>query len=279
MVREYKNPVREGLPSKIYFLAYGKKISGYGIAKRIYGKKYPPTAKTYGWLNILSAKKIVKKRKKGYISNAKPLLAEIEKLLEKNTNTKLSNFEKEIVLSIIDSQEFRTYVESFYEIEDLSSDFDAVKELVYMLCIVLSGVLIPKVMIHKKIIEPKNIEEFHESLIQFRKKYKQNLVSKRNIKTTKKDMGKLKNAVTNLMNVPEISILDKNNITKLIDFNKFGIFFISFAIPTEILLHLTDLSMQQKQMAYFTFNIMQQKNILSELGITLNKKFDKEVGD
>jgi len=144
---------------------------------------------------------------------------------------------------------------------------------------VLSGVLIPKVMIHKKIIEPKNIEEFHESLIQFRKKYKQNLVSKRNIKTTKKDMGKLKNAVTNLMNVPEISILDKNNITKLIDFNKFGIFFISFAIPTEILLHLTDLSMQQKQMAYFTFNIMQQKNILSELGITLNKKFDKEVGD
>ena len=53
MPKKITNPLRSGLPSKIYFLAYSKPISGYQIAKEIYSRDYPPTSKIYNWTKKL----------------------------------------------------------------------------------------------------------------------------------------------------------------------------------------------------------------------------------
>ena len=45
MPRKIENPLMEGLPAKIYFIAFIDPDSGYKIAEKIYG--YPRTAKIY----------------------------------------------------------------------------------------------------------------------------------------------------------------------------------------------------------------------------------------
>ena len=51
MPKIIRNPLREGLSSKIYLLAYNGPITGYKIAEKINGKSVgsvPQTAKIYG---------------------------------------------------------------------------------------------------------------------------------------------------------------------------------------------------------------------------------------
>lgn len=137
MPKRITNPLRSGLPSKIYLVAYGKPISGYEIARRVYGTtpapgeraRVPPTAKVYGWLKKLERGGLIKKLDKGYLSQAAPLIDEIEKTLEVHTAKGLTILEKKILIKILDSKEFRSYVNDRTNKIDLKEDIDAAREL------------------------------------------------------------------------------------------------------------------------------------------------------
>ena len=90
MPKRITNPLRAGLPSKIYYLAYSGPITGYEMAKTIYGIKplaIPPTAKIYEWTKKLKAQRILSETEHGLVSNVEPLLNEIESTLKKKGNT------------------------------------------------------------------------------------------------------------------------------------------------------------------------------------------------
>jgi hypothetical protein len=137
MPKKITNPLRSGLPSKIYLAAYGKPISGYEIAQRVYGitsapserAQIPPTAKIYGWLKKLEKDGLVKKLDGGYLSHATPLISEIEKTLEVHTAKGLTAVEKKILIKILDSGEFRSYVGERTSKIDLRGDVDAAREI------------------------------------------------------------------------------------------------------------------------------------------------------
>ncbi|MDI6820533.1 MAG: hypothetical protein QMC89_06505 [Candidatus Hodarchaeaceae archaeon] len=141
MQKKITNPLRSGLPSKIYLAAYGKPISGYEIARRVYGiapapgklAQIPPTAKVYGWLKKLEKDGLVKKLDEGYLSQAAPLINEIEKTLEVHTAKGLTTLEKKILIKILDSKEFRSCVGNRTNKIDLKEDVDAARELTDLL--------------------------------------------------------------------------------------------------------------------------------------------------
>jgi hypothetical protein len=97
------NPIREGLPSKIYLLAFYHPVSGYQIAKRIYDvEKYPPTAKVMEWLKKLVKNEIIAKTDEGFLSNIKPLVDEIAITLKEEHNVDLNEFEKYVAERFLD---------------------------------------------------------------------------------------------------------------------------------------------------------------------------------
>jgi len=77
MPKRITNPLRAGLPSKIYFLAYNGPISGYKMAQRIYKRDYPPTSKIYEWTKKLEKQGFISKTEKGFVSSVDPLLSEM----------------------------------------------------------------------------------------------------------------------------------------------------------------------------------------------------------
>jgi hypothetical protein len=116
MPKRITNPLRAGLPSKIYYLAYNGPITGYEIAKKIYGIKppaIPPTAKTYEWIKKLKDKGILLETEHGCFSNVEPLLDEIEVTLKKKDNSDFSTFDKYITRRILDCNEFRASIKKF----------------------------------------------------------------------------------------------------------------------------------------------------------------------
>lgn len=116
MPKKIENPLREGLPSKIYLLAYGEPLTAYEMAKRIYGIKppelgeraqIPATAKVSVWVKTMKTKGILSEnRERKTFSKSEPLLDEIVKTL-KDQNVELSDLEKHMINAIIDSREFR----------------------------------------------------------------------------------------------------------------------------------------------------------------------------
>lgn len=173
MPKKITNPLRSGLPSKIYLVAYGKPTSGYEIARRVYGiasapgkrARIPPTAKIYGWLKKLEKDGLVKKLEVGYISQATPLIDEIEKTLEIHTAKELTALEKKILLKILDSKEFRSYAGERTSKIDLREDVDAVRELTELLVVpplILKGLKAeienPEIL---ELPEPTTIEGFN----------------------------------------------------------------------------------------------------------------------
>jgi hypothetical protein len=106
--KKITNPIREGLPSKIYLLSFGRPISGYAIAKKIYGlEKYPPTAKVMEWLKKLVKEGIISKTEEGYFSNIEPLANEIVRTLKEDNDIELSEFERYILEKFLDLFRFQ----------------------------------------------------------------------------------------------------------------------------------------------------------------------------
>ena len=119
------NPLRSGLPSKIYLLAFNGPLSGYKIAQKIYGKKYAPTSKIYPWTKKLEERGFIRKVQEGYVSNVQPLLSEIEGT---STDEKLefSDLDKYVLNKMVDSKDFRSYVLTTNEKISLRQDIDSV---------------------------------------------------------------------------------------------------------------------------------------------------------
>ena len=138
MPKRIANPLRAGLPSKIYYLAYSGPITGYEMAKTIYGIKppaIPPTAKIYEWIKKLKAQRILSETEHGLVSNVEPLLNEIGLTLRKKGNTDFSTFEKHITRKILDCKEFRASIGKFNFERNFqqNQDFDCASEIMEFL--------------------------------------------------------------------------------------------------------------------------------------------------
>ena len=136
MPKIIKNPLRAGLSSKIYLLAYNGPITGYEIAKKIYGKtvgSVPQTNKIYE-----TAKKMLneslQKTEKGYISISKPVLQYICDDLFLRGN-ELSELEIYMLEKVVDCEWFRLQVErSFFYCKDFFKyDVDAIHQIAEVL--------------------------------------------------------------------------------------------------------------------------------------------------
>jgi hypothetical protein len=173
MPKKITNPLRSGLPSKIYLAAYSKPASGYEIAQRVYGivpapgerAQIPPTAKIYGWLKRLEKAGLIKRQDEGYLSQAAPLINEIGKVLEANSTRRLTALEKKILLRVLDSKEFRSYVGERTDKIDLKEDVDAARELTELLVVpslilksIKMGIENPEIL---ELPEPTTIEGFN----------------------------------------------------------------------------------------------------------------------
>ena len=161
MPKRITNPLRAGLPSKIYYLAYSDPITGYEMAKTIYGIKppaIPPTAKIYEWIKKLIDQKILSKTEHGVVSNVEPLLNEIESTLKKKGNTDFSTFEKHITRKILDCKEFRASVGKFNLEKNFrqNQDFDSASEIMEFLSFQAMRIISSDVVKH----EAKNQKEF-----------------------------------------------------------------------------------------------------------------------
>jgi hypothetical protein len=133
MSKRSQNIIREGLSAKIYLLAFNGPISGYEIAQRIQNLesgKTPQTAKIYGWTNKMINENMLKKTEDGYMANAKVMLPHIKDFLA-NKEIQISDIEEHIILTYIDSENFRMYVEEsfFYEKNFFEGAIDSVRHI------------------------------------------------------------------------------------------------------------------------------------------------------
>jgi len=138
MPKTITNLLREGLPSKIYLLAYNGPVSGYEVARKIQGLKsgeVPQTGKIYGWVKKLKAEGIIRETEEGFISDVDPLLNEIARTLKEDHNVSLSEFERYMTCKILDEEPFRALVEfsHFYKKDFFKGEVDAAHELMEIL--------------------------------------------------------------------------------------------------------------------------------------------------
>jgi DNA-binding PadR family transcriptional regulator len=137
MARKITNLIREGLPSKIYLLAYNEPVSGYEIAQKIQGLKsgtVPQTGKIYGWLKQLKTADFLEETKDGYQSKVEPLLYEINQVLSER-QIPLTELESYIVSKILNDEIFRKLVEfsHYYKKEYFKREIDAAHEIMEVL--------------------------------------------------------------------------------------------------------------------------------------------------
>jgi len=161
MPRKITNPLRAGLPAKIYLLAYGSPITGYRIAQKIYDRDYAPTSKIYPWTKKLEKKGTITKTQKGILSKVEPLLLEIEKMYPENQQFALTEFEKYILLKVLDSKEFRSILkEKVVPKIKLQQDVDAARIILETLGMITSQALLAIKMTNYDEPEPKTKKEF-----------------------------------------------------------------------------------------------------------------------
>ncbi len=139
MPKKIENPLREGLPSKIYLLSYCEPLTAYEIAKRIYGVKpphIPPTSKVSTWVKKMKENGTLSENeeKKTY-ARVDPLIVEIESTLKEH-DVELSDFEKHMISRLLDSQEFRWLVKKL--MPPMSYDIDSAWIIMNHLALVAS---------------------------------------------------------------------------------------------------------------------------------------------
>jgi sRNA-binding carbon storage regulator CsrA len=132
------NPLREGLPSKIYLLAYNGPVSGYEVAQKIQGLKpgeVPQTGKIYGWVKKLKTDGVLRETKDGYVSEVGPLIGEIRETLKRDHGAELSELECYMVSKLIDDWPFRNLVEFsyFYRKGFFQGEVDAARQVMDVL--------------------------------------------------------------------------------------------------------------------------------------------------
>lgn len=162
MPKKITNPLRAGLPAKIYLLAFSNPISGYRIAQLIYNKGYAPTSKIYQWTKKLVKQEIISQTNEGFFSNTKPLLTEIEKAL-KSQNLTLSEFENYVLQKVLDSKEFRHFLnEEVIKKTRMDQDIDAAKIILESLGLIASSSLFSFKMAKEREPDPKTKKEFDQ---------------------------------------------------------------------------------------------------------------------
>lgn len=133
MPKIINDPLREGMSSKIYLLAYNGPITGYKIASKIYGKKtgsVPLTNKIYKTADKLIEMGALKKTEKGYISLSEGTLNSITQIFVDN-NVELSELECYMLGKVLDSGQFRNLIERsfFYQKGFFTNDVDAIRQI------------------------------------------------------------------------------------------------------------------------------------------------------
>lgn len=116
MPRKIENPLRSGLPAKMYMELYLDGTNGYSLAKKVYHiqQGIPPTGKIYAWLNKMEELGIIEKTAAGYKVSIKLLIEEIDSELQKY-GIILNSEEKRRLGRILSSYDFRRYIEGFYK--------------------------------------------------------------------------------------------------------------------------------------------------------------------
>lgn len=145
MPRRIINPIREGMPSKIYYLLYSKCIHGYKIAKNYYQiYKNPPTSKIY---NILHKYPNCFERtdEDCWQSKPGPLLDEIEECLREQ-KVSLIDEETKILMQVLDSDSFRTFVGDVNLKVNRYSDLDAATNLMMNLSVYATSLYVTKIL-------------------------------------------------------------------------------------------------------------------------------------
>jgi len=154
MPKKIENPIRDGMPSKIYLAAYPKAIGGYEMGQKMQRVKNPRTDHIYDILkqykDLFERTEMKGKRgmAKPVLSKAKPLLREIEKALDKKAE--LSNPERKTILKILDSKEFRSLISDVIIDMDFKGDINAADKLMFWLYVGANFSFVPKKRIEKR---------------------------------------------------------------------------------------------------------------------------------
>ena len=263
MPKKITNPIRAGLPSKIYLLAYNGPKSGYEIASKIYKReKYPPTSKIYSWTKKMEGKEL-SKTEKGYISKIDPLLNEIEITL-KNYDIELSDFDKHVLFKILDSPEFRSYVEDANCNIPLDQDFDSAWVIMSTLGMLTTGTLMAlrsaRHMGKKPvpIKEAKIVGEFNELWSEIKSKKGEAIAVKKRIqKEIIPDLKKYLESLKDMMPL-EAKSVEKRMEGIYQDPTKFAFFAI---VPEDLLLKLSRLSPLGELFPSLILNVLSWKKL------------------
>ena len=234
MGKKITNPLREGLASKVYLASYGKGLTGYEIAKRIYGiDKFPPTAKIYPAIKELRSIGALSEENR---SNSNSLFEELKNRIEGFDNEKLSELEDYVLLKVLDSDIFREYVDSNIQAEDLQNkDADAIDILERRLQMPAMAAFVAKMrspyLINK--FEPTTIGEFDKFLDQFIEKAK-------GIDDDAKNA--VKETTLRTMEAFGAGVMPSNEIKRLVSMgattNTYGMVLMMDSVPSTLLLKI-----------------------------------------
>lgn len=127
MPRKITNIYKQGLPSKLYFLAYSKPRSIYEISKIIYG--FPQPQRLYKYRDQMMREdslRRLKSAKPRWQATPNPIINEIDFVVKKK-GIKIDRFDKKLIWKILDSSFFRSYVGCYNQ--DMSGEFDGLQIL------------------------------------------------------------------------------------------------------------------------------------------------------
>lgn len=141
MPRIIKDKLREGLPSKLFYLAYSNPKSIYEISVALYGKPQPQ--KLYRWKNWLSDPKrnYLKNVDGKWLSDSKPLYNEILNILKKK-KIKLNSIEEKWIEELLDT-DFRLAIAEQNTKINNRDEFDALENLLISLDLLLFKHIVP----------------------------------------------------------------------------------------------------------------------------------------
>lgn len=107
--RPVSNFLREGVPSKICFLCYGKPLSTYRVAMILYGRAMPNVQR---WMKRLTQLGYLERGESGYQLVSLKVVEEMDRTLAQNTRGKLffTDDEKKNLIEFLDSQEARGFM-------------------------------------------------------------------------------------------------------------------------------------------------------------------------